>query len=318
MSVYIVTGKLGNGKTLGAVSRIKTYLQEGKRIATNLDIFLENWRYPNCSTIEVIRIPDKPNIDHLDSLGLGYEGPYDESKSGLLVLDECGTWFNSRNWNDPQRKKVIDWFLHSRKLRWDVILIIQDISLLDKQARDSLAEHTVWCRRMDKLRIPFLGAITKAIGYEVRLPRFHLGIVKYGDNKQSLTVDKWWYRGEDLYNLYDTEQYFVQDDSAGNYTYLTPWHLKGRYLEKPDYWGKFNESLIPILRYCVFYPAYYCSKVAKWLNPKYFFSRLSFFQPPELPAPLLAQYLKSRKKRKLPHIEKRYKKQLMRYEPRKI
>ena len=40
MSVYCVTGKLGNGKTLVSVGRIRDALKKGLRVATNLDINL--------------------------------------------------------------------------------------------------------------------------------------------------------------------------------------------------------------------------------------------------------------------------------------
>ena len=57
----------------------------------------------------VIRIPDKPSLNDLLVIGTGNTS-YDESRNGLLVLDECGTWFNSRSWGDKDRQPVIDWF----------------------------------------------------------------------------------------------------------------------------------------------------------------------------------------------------------------
>ncbi len=259
MSVYIMTGKLGAGKTLAAVGRIRDYLNQGRRVATNLDLFMEAFKNPWNRKVDVIRLPDKPEIEHLESLGRGHDLPYpDESRNGLLVLDECGTWFNARNWNDPARKKVIDWFLHARKLRWDVIFVAQDISLLDKQARDALAEHTVFVKRLDRLRLPLVGKITKLFGFEIRPPKVHLAIVKYGDTAQHPTVDKWYYRGTDLFKLYDTEQVFT-DSQTGNYSYLTPWHIKGRYIPRRTLIDYLNDFLLPVLKITVFYPVYYCS-----------------------------------------------------------
>ena len=40
MAVYVVTGKLGNGKTLITVGRIRDALAQGCRVATNLDLDL--------------------------------------------------------------------------------------------------------------------------------------------------------------------------------------------------------------------------------------------------------------------------------------
>ncbi|MFK4136821.1 zonular occludens toxin domain-containing protein, partial [Pseudomonas luteola] len=37
MAVYFVTGKLGSGKSLVAVGKIRDYMIAGRRVATNLD-----------------------------------------------------------------------------------------------------------------------------------------------------------------------------------------------------------------------------------------------------------------------------------------
>ncbi len=50
-------------------------------------------------------------------------------KKQLVVLDECGTWLNTREWQDKSRQNLIDWMLHSRKKGWDIILIVQDLAL---------------------------------------------------------------------------------------------------------------------------------------------------------------------------------------------
>lgn len=248
MSIYVVTGKLGNGKTLSAVGRIQHYLRQGRRVATNLDLFMEHWPNPRKKGLSVVRLPDKPSYADMCNLGPAYEGPYSEDKFGLIVLDECGTWFNSRNWNDPGRKELNDWFLHSRKLGWDVIFIIQSIEILDKQARDTLAEHTVFCRRLDNIKIPYLGALTRFVfGKSVGLPRVHMGVVKYGTSTQSLTVERWFYRGSELYKFYDTRQVFLED-SGGMRSLLTPWHLVGRYLPPINYWSLVVWPFVIILK----------------------------------------------------------------------
>lgn len=228
MSVYIVTGKLGNGKTLVTVGRIKEALRSGHRVATNLDINLLNMFHRNAKNIELIRLPDKPNISDLDAIGRGYDGPYDESKFGTLVLDECGTWFNSRNWQDKTRKDVNDWFLHARKLRWHVYLIIQDVALLDSQARDAIAELVVYCRRLDNIRVPFIGPFVKTLtGYRLALPRIHRARVCYVG--VDIISDIWNYRGNELFSCYSTDQLFLADYPHATHCVLPPWYTHGRY-----------------------------------------------------------------------------------------
>lgn len=229
MAVYFVTGKLGSGKSLVAVGKIRDYLSEGRRVATNLDLWLDDmFTYHDQPAI---RLPDKPRPEDMLALGPGYDSDdprdNDESKYGLIVLDECGTWLNSREWNDKERRKLIDWFLHARKHRWDVIFLIQDIESCDAQIVRSLCEHLVVCRRMDRFKIMGIG-----------LPRFHVANVYYGKTTE-VPVDRWTYRGTDLFSAYDTRQVFRDGieffesgpvDMRASYTMLSAHHLKGRYL----------------------------------------------------------------------------------------
>lgn len=229
--VFFVTGKLGSGKSLTAVGRIREAFYRGVPVATNLNINLKEMLGRNKKHTKLYRLPDKPEVDDLKVLGSANK-TYDVSKDGLIVLDECGTWFNSRTWNDKGRQKLIDHLLHIRKLGWDVIFIVQDISIVDKQARLALAEHTVFCRRLDRMQIPILSTALSVLTLgqlKIRFPKLHVGIVKYGDNAQSLTVDKWLLWGTDLYSSYDTKQMFINNYPHGVYSVLPPWYVHGRY-----------------------------------------------------------------------------------------
>jgi hypothetical protein len=248
MAVYIITGKLGAGKSLTAISMMQRYINQGRRIATNMDIYPEHFSNKNNRHVSITRVPDKPRVENLNALGMGYDGDYrGEDHNGLLLLDEGGTWLNSRGWADKSRAPVIEWFLHARKYRWDMAIIIQNIEMMDKQARVSLAEHTVWMRRFDRFRIPLLGRLTKLMGYEVRPPKIHTAVIKYGDTQQHPTVDRWNYIGTSLYPLYNTEQAFV-DSEGGNYSLLSPWHLVGRYQQEKTWQDHANKYLMPIIR----------------------------------------------------------------------
>ncbi|EKO3910153.1 hypothetical protein GTU35_003234 [Vibrio fluvialis] len=230
-SVYFVTGKLGSGKSLTAVGRIREALMRGVPVATNLNINLKEMLGRNKRNTRLYRLPDKPSVEDLSALGYGNKS-YDVTKDGLIVLDECGTWFNSRTWNDKGRQALIDHLLHIRKLGWDVIFIVQDISIVDKQARLALAEHTVFCRRLDRMQVPFLSTLVWLLTLgQLRLPmpKLHVGIVKYGDNANSLTVDKWILWGTDLYSCYDTKQMFMNNYPHGLYSVLPSWYTHGRY-----------------------------------------------------------------------------------------
>lgn len=222
MAVYIVTGKLGSGKTLAMVGRIQEALWKGHRVATNLNIYPDKLLGPNHKRGELWRVPDKPTGPELEALGYGNNDPAnrEEDSFGHLVLDECGTWLNNRTWDDKEREPLINWLVHARKWHWHVYLIIQHINAIDKQVREKLGEHVVVCRRTDRMKIPLIGA---------RFPKVHIGFVRYGVNINDPIVERWVYRAKDLYNAYDTDQKFVdreqQDAVQATYRQKLPGEL---------------------------------------------------------------------------------------------
>lgn len=237
MSVHIVTGKLGSGKTLVAVGKIQDYLNQDRIVATNLNLYLENLINPFAKKSQCYRLPDKPTVDDLQMLPKPFgddESFYDENKTGLLVLDECATWFNSRSWNDKGRKDVIDWFIHARKYGWDIIFILQNVLMMDAQARDGLAEHVVHCKRLDRFSIPFLTPFLRMGGFNVRPPQIHIGIVKYGAAEASPLIERWVYTGRSLYSSYQTRQVFSSDNNALSMM-LPPYYFYGANTNAKDH-----------------------------------------------------------------------------------
>lgn len=236
MPAYVITGKLGAGKSLVAVSRIQQYLFQGRKVATNVNLYPEHLvNNPWAKNCEIYRIPNKPTLDDLNQLPLGHDLDHpDDSRNGALVFDECGTWLNSRTWNDKGRAEFIEWLRNARKKRWDIFFIIQDISVMDSQARESFAEHVVYCRRLDRFKIPILHH------FGISAPKVHMGLVKYGSESTSPTVDRWFYRGTNLYNAYDTEQQFTSNDEIQALTrVLPPYFTFGRYVTK---WEHFKNG----------------------------------------------------------------------------
>lgn len=243
MANWFVTGETGNGKTLFAVRMIQDYLEQGRRVATNLDIHVEHMLHED-SKMTLTRLPDKPNVQHLNDMGIGYpmSEKYNEKKFGLLVLDECLTWLNSRNWQDKERMQVLQWFLHSRKRRWDIVFILQKAEFVDPQVRDNLLSYHVKTFRLDRMKIPIIGKILP-----IKMPRCSLAVTFAGYGPGAILQDREIYKGHDLFQAYDTEQIFSDAieylgkdgsqavDMRASYTVLSPWHIKGRYkvVDKP-------------------------------------------------------------------------------------
>lgn len=110
------------------------------------------------------------------------------------------------------------------------MLIVQDLSLIDKQLRTALCEFVVVCRRLDRLSVPFVSSFAKMVGFKVSMPRVHVATVKYGTSLDAPVSERWMYRGTSLYSAYDTKQIFKQDNGIGIHTVLSRYHLQGRYM----------------------------------------------------------------------------------------
>lgn len=161
-------------------------------------------------------IPSRPSFDMLKSIGVGWLKKDDfgrEDRSGLIVIDECGPWLDSRKWNVSDRGLVIDWLLHSRKRGWDVLLIAQAPALIDKQVREAVIESYARCRRSDRMKVPIIG---------VKLPRFHIAVARYGQDQNAPVLERWLYRGKIEHKCYQSYALFDAVEENGIYCTLPP------------------------------------------------------------------------------------------------
>lgn len=257
MAVYAITGKLGSGKGKAGIQRLREYMRAGKRVATNCDVFLEHLDTDRSRSV-VQRVPDKPtatdlymigsgnrfvefdtNIQHLKD-GLKGFAPlvspkmlpgFDESHNGALVLDECGSWLNTRNFQDKGRADLLEWCIHARKYGWDIFFIMQNVSQIDKQIRESLFEFVVRLNRLDRMRVPVVSALVSAMSAGAltgNMPRVHIAVVRLGASPDGLVADRWIFQGDDLHSAYNTTQVFSDTYPHGAHTLLSPWHLSAK------------------------------------------------------------------------------------------
>jgi len=234
MTDFAITGKKGSGKGLFCAGLIREALQKGKRVATNMDIRLDELVGPY-SRATIYRLPDTPGVADLEAIGIGND-EIDDDKNGIIVLDEASKYFNSRQWGDKERQPLLDWLIHSRKLGWDVYFQMQGLEQVDKQLRSTQIEYAVSVKRTDKWPIPFITPLAKLIGLNIRFPKMHIGVYRHGCERDALIVDRKFYRGNDLYKAYDTRQVFLDRNhpkAQGLHTVLSAWHVKGRHLPKP-------------------------------------------------------------------------------------
>lgn len=222
MAVYSVEGKLGTGKTKFTVWMAQNALIDGRRVASNVDLKTE--LLVSTRRTNYVRIPDKPTAQDLEAMGHGNPNTYNEDRNGILILDELGTWLNSRSFQDKARMPVIDWLIHARKHGWDVYLIVQDAGMIDKQVREALIEYQCRCMNLSKIRIPIIGKILsmfhERLGY---LPRAHTVTARTGYGAGAIVADRWMFKGTDLHAAYDTRQIFTNDYPHGSHSVLQPW-----------------------------------------------------------------------------------------------
>lgn len=226
MAVYSVEGKLGTGKTKFCVWQAQNAIIEGRKVASNVDIqpHLLNPRRRG----RIIRIPDKPTSADLMAMGPGNDiDRYDEGKNGVLILDELGTWLNSRSFQDKERAGLLDWLIHARKFGWDVYLIVQDANMIDRQVREALIEYQIRCMRMDKVRIPVAGHVLGLLNERwAYWPKFHLATARVGFGTGQIVAERWQFVGKGLHAAYDTLQVFSAEYPHGPHTVLPPWDWK--------------------------------------------------------------------------------------------
>lgn len=249
MTDFAVTGKKRSGKGLFCVGLIRDALLSGKRVVTNMDIWPDQM-LPPLSRATIVRLPDCPTVEDMESLGRGYEGEYDDERNGLIVLDEASKYFNARQWGDKARQPLLDWLIHSGKLGWDVYYQMQGLEQIDKQVRSTQVEYHVSVKRTDRWPIPFITPAAKLFGLNVRFPKMHLGTYRHGCDSQAMIVDRKYYRGRDLWQAYDTRQVFLDrghPDAVGLHTVLSPWHTRGRHFAWVP--SEFQRRLFAIVGY---------------------------------------------------------------------
>jgi len=238
MAGWLVQGVRGEGKSLYAVHRIQEYLNRGRMVATNLDLFVDKLVDDDNSSI-AFRLPDKPRIDHFEALPDAYDIKYKgDDKNGLIVLDELALWFNSRTWKDKGRQAIINWLLLSRKRHWDLILLVQDHDMIDKQVKTTLCDYLVQASRTDRQKIPYFSKILDFFFINSYMPKIHVYDIYYGFSGLDEPTDTVKVLGHDVYDGYDTNQLFLDGtelmgteivDMRAVYTYLPACYLSGQY-----------------------------------------------------------------------------------------
>jgi len=147
--ISLYTGSVGSGKSYHAIELGLDWLRVGKHVIANFPIKapkrflfkrsavrwqkkLERWHYK-----------DEISVEYLMALSLEM-GWFGKESQCLVVIDEAGIMFNSRDWQHEakSRMKWIKFLSQSRKFGYDFIFVCQMDRMIDRQIR-GLVEYEV-------------------------------------------------------------------------------------------------------------------------------------------------------------------------------
>lgn len=132
MAIYLYSGTPGSGKSLHATYDLIDYIKSGRGVIANFQVDTSYFKkkrvtftYKDNSELTVEWLLDYARRHHIPN----------KEKQTLLIIDEAGTFFNSRDFNNAQRMKWIRFFTQHRKLGYTVILVAQFDRMIDRQIR---------------------------------------------------------------------------------------------------------------------------------------------------------------------------------------
>lgn len=158
------TGMPGSGKTLALVRRAEQAIKQGRTVFAN---------FPLMGAHQV----------SLDDI-CNYQFPED----CVVLIDEAGRWFNSRQWKDLP-PEVFDLFTMHRHVQMDMFIAVQSFARIDKSLRE-VVELVYWAD--NRAYLPFI----RYYGY--------YDLEKLGSMRGDHHVSQILWRRKRLYEYYDT------------------------------------------------------------------------------------------------------------------
>ena len=202
--IELYSGTPGSGKSLH-VAREIAYTLAGRKKAVianfpvNLDLISNKGKK---KIAEFVYLPNHElTTDYLINYArnkhvVGREG------QTLIVIDEAGIMFNSRDYGSWDRKAWIQFFMTHRHFGYNVILVSQIDRMIDRQIRGFI-EYDIKHRKLNNFKL--IGLFLTLL----RIPVFAAVTYWYG-MREKCNVDFIFYRKRDS-KLYDTMMLFGDD-----------------------------------------------------------------------------------------------------------
>lgn len=217
MAIYLIEGPPGNGKSAYGARAIARALAKRRPVVTNIEPRSDFADFVASKTAGVSRSKRRrrageiarsmhysPDPDDLFRVRLRGRG----EGRGLAVLDEAASWLNARSWSDANRGDSNDWFRKHRHRGFDVLLLVQDKDMLDKQVR-SLPEVVVEMRNARKFRRAGIPIIP--FHFFIAVHYWHAGggpMTRVVLRKEAFRLG-WW---KDLYDTHAEGETVIGDD----------------------------------------------------------------------------------------------------------
>ena len=133
MSIFMFTGTPGSYKSYHSTEDIISYLKSGKNVISNYPVNYQNvLKNIKGEFIYIDNLSLTPR--YLIEFAKEHHKKNDKCQT-LVVIDEASIIFNSREFNSKDRIEWIKFLSNHRHLNYNVILITQQDTMLDKQIR---------------------------------------------------------------------------------------------------------------------------------------------------------------------------------------
>lgn len=197
--IYLFTGTPGSGKSLHVAEMV---------------YYKVKWKHPVLCNFEVNKglFKDSRSFRYVPNESLTPEylteyardyfklQPFREGQI-TLVIDECQTIFQSRDWRAADRNDWVTWFTQHRKLGYNVYLVCQYHEMIDKQIR-TLVEYEVSHRKVNNV-----GMFGRVVNVLMVGHPLVCAVTKWYGQKMRLGSD-WFVGRKKFYRLYDTLKVF--------------------------------------------------------------------------------------------------------------
>lgn len=213
--IYVVTGKVGEGKSYHVFTLMVRHMLAGGVVATNMSVDLDRMRsnfkrrFAAWQLIKIDATSDPRTIPHGDFRGAG-------RRKVMVVLDEALNWFASQGGSKDERKATWgEWLRQSDKLGQEVYFIAQSFERAAK-----------WIRELSQIALNICNF--KSITF-LRLPIgkwFHLeslyGVSTY-DVRSQILLSWWCYQIKpQYYECYRTAELFGFSPGEAGYIATLP------------------------------------------------------------------------------------------------